>query len=140
MKKSIYLKISSATLAVVMLFASCSSTTLITSVPNGAKVYINGESVGTTPYQYSDNKIVGSTISVELRKEGYENFYTSFSRDEQVDAGAIIGGFFFLFPFLWTMKYKATHNYELVPIQTSQNNSIENSLSILHPELLSQTL
>jgi len=45
--------------------------------------------------------------------EGYEDFLGSFSRDEEVDVGAIIGGIFFLFPFLWTMKYKPFHTYEL---------------------------
>jgi hypothetical protein len=48
-----------------------------------------------------------------LTKEGYEDFMASFSRDEEVDVGAVIGGIFFLFPFLWTMKYKPFHTYEL---------------------------
>jgi hypothetical protein len=50
-----------------------------------------------------------------LEKEGYEPLNTIFSRNEEVDPGAIVGGVFFLFPFLWTMKYKPTHNYELMP-------------------------
>jgi hypothetical protein len=36
-------------------------------------------------------------------------------KDEEVDAGAIVGGLFLLFPFIWTMQYKPTHTYELTP-------------------------
>ncbi len=103
-------------MAAVVLFAGCASSTMINSVPSGAKVYINGESVGTTPYLYTDTKVLGSVVNVDLVKDGYETLYTSFTRTEQVNAGAIVGGFFLLFPFLWTMEYKPTHNYELIPL------------------------
>lgn len=108
-------------MSVILLFASCASSTMINSIPSGAKVYINGEPVGTTPYLYTDTKIVGSIVNVDLKKDGYEPFYTTFSRTEQVDVGAIVGGVFLLFPFLWTMQYKSTHTYELIPLSTSQN-------------------
>ncbi|MDR2927118.1 MAG: PEGA domain-containing protein [Cytophagaceae bacterium] len=108
-------KIISVSLAGVILFTSCASTTMIQSNPSGAKVYLNGEPVGATPYSHTDTKIVGSTTTVKLDKEGYEPLNTSFSRDEEVDVGAIIGGVFVWIPFLWTMKYKPTHTYELTP-------------------------
>ena len=54
-------------------------------------------------------------------KEGYETYNTSFSRDEQADVGAIIGGCFVLVPFLWTMKYKPVHSYELKSLIPAQN-------------------
>lgn len=98
-------KMTALILAASILLASCSSRTLIQSNPSGAKVYLNGESVGTTPYTHEDTKIVGSVTNVKLEKEGYESLNTSFSRNEQADAGAIVGGVFLLFPFLWTMKY-----------------------------------
>lgn len=108
-------KILALLLAVIILFPSCSSTTLIQSDPAGAKLYLNGEPVGTTPYSHTDTRIVGSTNTVRLEKEGYMPLNTSFSRDEQIDAGAVIGGLFFWIPFLWTMKYKPVRTYELVP-------------------------
>lgn len=108
-------KMISLVLAGSILLTSCTSTTLIQSNPGGAKVYLNGEPVGTTPYTHRDTKIVGSTTTVKLEKEGYEPLHTSFSRDEEVEVGAIIGGLFVLVPFLWTMKYKPTHTYELTP-------------------------
>lgn len=116
MKVSKLLRISAVFMAAVVLFAGCASSTMINSVPSGAKVYINGESVGTTPYLYTDTKVLGSVVNVDLVKDGYETLYTSFTRTEQVNAGAIVGGFFLLFPFLWTMEYKPTHNYELIPL------------------------
>jgi hypothetical protein len=88
---------------------------MIQSNPSGAKVYLNGEAVGTTPYTHQDTKTSGSTTTVKLEKEGYEPLNTSFTRNEEVDAGAIIGGIFFLVPFFWTMRYKPMHTYELTP-------------------------
>lgn len=115
-KQSITIKVILLLLVGSILVSSCSSTTMILSNPSGAKVYLNGEPVGNTPYTYQDTKIVGSRTIVKLEKEGYDPLNTFFSRDEEVDVGAIIGGIFFLIPFLWTMKYKPTHTYELTPI------------------------
>ena len=128
MKKTKLLsKAISLMLAGAILFASCSSTTLIQSSPSGAKVYLNGEYTGVTPYTHTDTKIVGSSTQVRLEKEGYETLNTAFSRNEDADVGAIIGGIFFLFPFLWTMKYKPVRTYELVP---SGNASLTGSDNI----------
>lgn len=112
-KNSFFMKSAALLVAVAVLFASCSSSTLIQSEPSGAKVYMNGEYKGVTPFPYSDTKIVGSTTEIRLEKEGYEPLYTMLSRNESADVGAIIGGVFFLFPFLWTMKYNPVHTYEL---------------------------
>jgi ABC-type oligopeptide transport system substrate-binding subunit len=117
--KSIFMKVAAVLLAATVLFASCSSATLIQSNPSGAKLYMNGEYMGVTPYSYSDTKIVGSSTDVRLEKEGFETLHTFLSRDERVDVGAIVGGVFFLFPFLWTMKYNPTHTYELRPMDTA---------------------
>ena len=94
-------------LASAILFASCASTTLIQSNPSDAKLYLNGEYVGKTPYAHRDTKIVGSTTFIKLEKEGYNPLNASFSRGEELDVGALIGGIFVLVPFLWIMKYKA---------------------------------
>ena len=121
MKKTITLKTVSIILAGTILLSSCASTTMIQSTPSGAKLYLNGENVGKTPYSYTDTKVVGSTTTVKLKKEGYESLNTSFSRNEQADVGAIIGGILILVPFLWTMKYNPTHSYELSPILDNQS-------------------
>lgn len=123
---STMIKSVSLVLAGSIFLTSCASTTMIQSTPVGAKVYLNGENVGTTPYEHRDTKIIGSTTTVKLQKEGYEELITSFSRNEKADVGAIIGGFFFLVPFLWTMKYKPNHNYEMVPNSNAGLPSINN--------------
>ncbi len=119
-------KVTKATKAISILLAgsllltSCASTTMIQSSPNGAKLYLDGESAGQTPYSLTDTKIVGSCTSVKLEKTGYKTFYANICKNEEADIGAIIGGIFFLFPFLWTMKYKPFHRYDLIPITNSQ--------------------
>ena len=110
------MKLAAVLLAVSILFAGCASSTMIQSSPTGAKVYLNGEFAGKTPYLHSDTKIVGTVNDLKLEIDGYKPLYTSFSRNEEVDAGAIVGGVLVLIPFLWTMKYKPTHSYELIPL------------------------
>ena len=108
-------KVLAVFLAFSIFLTSCASSTRIVSEPPGAKVYLDGEYVGQTPYTMRDTKIVGSCTDVTLKKEGYKEFYTSICRNEKADVGAIIGGLLFLVPFLWTMKYKPVHRYELIP-------------------------
>ncbi|MCL6258213.1 SHOCT domain-containing protein [Aquiflexum sp. TKW24L] len=110
-----YLRSVALFLAVAIFFASCASTTMIQSNPSDAKLYMNGEYMGNTPYAYRDTKVVGSSTLVKLEKEGYNPFNTSFSRDEELDVGALIGGLFLLVPFLWIMKYKPFRTYTLQP-------------------------
>jgi hypothetical protein len=94
----------------LLLFSGCASTTLIQSDPTGAKVYIDDEPQGFTPFTYSDTKIVGSYTYVRLEKEGYLPFTTVLTRDEEVDVAPIIGGFCGVWPlWLWFMKYKPIH-------------------------------
>lgn len=118
--KTLHIRLTAVIISIVFLSASilgCSSTTMIHSVPEGAKVYLNDEFKGYTPYKHADSAISGTTTPMVLKKEGYEDFYTNLSKNEAVDVGAVIGGIFFLFPFIWTMGYNPTHNYELYPLQ-----------------------
>ena len=116
MKK--HLRFTASLLTATVLLTSCASSTVLQSMPAGARVYLNGESVGVTPYRHQDTKIIGATTDVRLEKEGYATLNTSFSRNEEADVGAIIGGIFLFVPFLWTMKYKPVHSYELQPLST----------------------
>ena len=105
-------------LTITILIASCTSTTMIQSNPPKAKVYLDGAFVGETPYLHMDSKIVGSSMVVKLEKEGYNPFVTTITKDEEVNVGAIIGGLFVVVPFLWTMQYQPSHNYNLIPLST----------------------
>ena len=100
-------------LAVLLLHGSCASTTMIRSEPKGAKLYLNDEYMGRTPYKHRDKKIAGSETYVTLKEDGYKTFETSFKRNEQAHVGAIIFGVFLLVPFLWLLKYKPERIYEM---------------------------
>lgn len=109
-------KFISFSLAVIIFFASCSSSTMIVSNPPKAKLYVDGEMVGETPYRHSDTKIVGSTTDIRMEKEGYKPLITDITKNEEADIGAIIGGLFVWVPFLWTLKYKSSHTFNLQPL------------------------
>jgi len=124
MKKKNYLKFIAILLSASILFAGCASSTLIQSYPSGAKIYIEGEYAGRTPFWYTDTKVMGSITNIDLIKEGYEPLYTSIVRSERLDVGAIICGFYLWAPFLWSLRYNPTHSYELIPLQ-QQSQQVE---------------
>jgi len=101
--------------ALSSLVVGCSSTTVIHSRPEGAKLYEDNVYVGKTPYTQRDMKIVGTETPLRLTMDGYEPFETHLTKDEKLDIGAIIGGCFFMFPFLWTEGYQPEHTYDLTP-------------------------
>ena len=95
--------------------AACSSSTIIGANVPGAKVFLDGEYVGTTPYTMTDTKIVGSTTTVRLEAPGYAPTTGIIKRNEEFSVGACIGGVLLLIPFLWIMDYKSTHMFDLQP-------------------------
>jgi len=102
-----------AVLCVASLLTACASETVLrTNVP-GAKVFIDGSYVGTTPYTLRDTKIVGSTTSLRFESPGFAPTTVELHRDEQLSVGALIGGLFLLVPFLWIMGYKGEHTFDL---------------------------
>ncbi len=122
MKRIFYLIIFGA----ILLSVSCTSTTMITSNPSGAKVYLNGAYVGDTPYPMSDKKISTTCTMVKLEKEGYMPMQTLICRDEDIDVGAAVGGIFFTPIWLWVYKYYPEHHYELLPAEKKQTLDEDN--------------
>ena len=102
--------------AAALFLAGCMSYTEIQSIPTGAKVYVNDEIYGETPVMLSDNRVIGTGYLLRIEKEGYQPFRTRITRTEEVDAGPVVAGFLFT-PvwWLWAMKYKPVHLYELTP-------------------------
>ena len=117
MRKKLFFQVTAVVLIATFLLSSCASTTVFHTSPSGAKLYMNGEPVGSTPYTYTDTKIVGTTTVFKITADGYEDFNGVLKRNEEANVGAIIGGIFVLFPFLWVMDYKPMHNFELVPLK-----------------------
>lgn len=125
-RKFQWVKITAVSVLLCCFFSGCTSTTLFRSMPDGAKVYINDEIVGKTPYEYSDTKIVGTHTIVRLEKDGYEPKEIILVRDEDIDVGALVGGILVPpIPLLWVMKYNPVHTYELTPLVNAGQESTQ---------------
>ncbi|NKB32765.1 MAG: PEGA domain-containing protein [Pseudomonadales bacterium] len=96
----------------VLLSTACTSSTVIRSSDPDARIYVNGEYIGTGRAHYSDEKVAFSRNDVEIRREGCRAEHYSFRRSEEADLGAIIGGILFTVPYLWVTEYKDYHAYE----------------------------
>ena len=90
----------------------CASSTLIKSNPPGAKLYLDGQDLGETPYTYSDKAAAGTMRTVKLKKEGYKDFNGTIKR-EKLSVGALIGGIFLLVPLIWILEYPPEYNFEM---------------------------
>jgi len=100
-------------LAIAFFFLfGCASSTLIKSNPPGAKLYLNGQDLGETPYTYSDRAAAGTMRTVILKKEGYKDFNGTIKR-EKLSVPALIGGIFLLVPFIWILEYPPEYNFEM---------------------------
>ncbi len=96
----------------IVILSSCLSTTRIESIPSNAKLYINGEFVGNTPYTYSDKKISGSRQEVKLVKDGFEPYIDEFSRNQKLEPNALYFGVF-LVPLFWLKEYDEVQTFDL---------------------------
>jgi len=97
---------------VFFLLFGCASTTLIKSNPPGAKLQVDGQSVGETPYFYTDKAAAGTVKTVTLKKEGYKDS-NSLIRREKLSVPALIGGIFLIVPFVWILEYPSQYNFEM---------------------------
>ena len=91
---------------------SCSSSTTIRVSDPEARIFVNGEYVGTGHGQYSDRKPAFTRQEVALRKEGCEEQNYDFRRNERPDVGAIVSAYYLAVPILWLTQYKEQHAYE----------------------------
>lgn len=105
-------KILAVLICLAFLVVGCSSTVKIQSLPGEAKVYIDGEYKGMTPYYQKDTKPFFLPGQLRLSKEGYEDFVVDLKRDKFSTANCI-GGVFVWVPFLWVLEYDAEKTYEL---------------------------
>jgi hypothetical protein len=104
---------------------SCASSTIINTEPQGAQVFVDGALRGTTPFTYTDRKTIGSTTSLLIKKEGYEEFQSLMVRNEEFDPAACAGGIFLLVPFLWIQKYSPERTFELTSIEGGADEVVE---------------
>jgi len=107
MKKILVLLVCSSLVVI-----GCSSTVKIQSMPGEAKVYIDGEYKGVTPYSQRDTKPFFLPGQLKLSKEGYEDFTIDLKKDKFSTANCI-GGVLVWVPFLWVLEYENEKTYEL---------------------------
>ena len=92
----------------------CCNKTMIKSTPPGATVYIDGENVGKTPYEYSDMKIgYGGEFTLWLKHPGYKDFVIVIHKDEEWSTAGCIFGSFLIVPLLWARGYKPERTFVL---------------------------
>ena len=106
----------------VVVLAACSSGTSIHVSDPDARVYVDGEYVGTGKAYYSDRKLMFTKREVTLRKDGCETQRYTFRRNERPDLGAIVGAYYLAVPLLWTSQYKDDHTYEFVCEQLASSD------------------
>jgi|SRR5690606_1059357 len=99
-------------IAAVAALAACSSGTTIRVSDPDARIYVNGEYVGTGHGRYSDRKPAFTKQKVTLRKEGCKPQHYTFRRNERPDLGAIVAGYYLALPILWFTQYKPHRAYE----------------------------
>ena len=103
-------------LITVAAFAGCASSTVLQSQPPGARVFLNGVPVGTTPYTMTDTNITGTATQVRLEYPGFDPFNAMIVRSEELDPLALITGVFLLVPLLWIMGYQPAHMFVMQPL------------------------
>jgi hypothetical protein len=106
-------------LAGLATLCACSSGTNIRVSDPDARIYVNGEYVGTGNAYYSDRRPAFSKQEVTLRKEGCPEQNYSLRRNERPDLGAIVSAYYLAVPILWLTQYKNHHAYEFDCVQAS---------------------
>ncbi len=97
----------------------CSSGTSIRISDPDARIYVNGEYVGTGKGYYSDRKPAFTKQEVTVRKNGCEEQRYTFRRNERPDLGAIVSAYYLALPILWVTQYKGHHAYEFECLQAT---------------------
>ncbi len=118
-------------LLILSLLSACAQQAVFLSDPPGAQVYIDGQSIGTTPCNYKYSNGTGGSHEVTLQKPGYDPVRHEVQADE-VDqaarnswlaAGLLIpmGSPLFLGTF-FTKKLKNTYEFVMrksTPVHTA---------------------
>jgi hypothetical protein len=96
----------------LVVLGACSSGTSIGVSDPDARIYVNGEYIGTGKGYYSDRKPAFTKQEVTVRKEGCAEQSYTIRRNERPDLGAIVSAYYLAVPVLWVTQYKHRHVYE----------------------------
>jgi hypothetical protein len=103
----------------ILLLSGCVGTTVITSTPTGAVVFIDGEEKGATPYVHKDRKVSFSKTPVILVKAGYTNRETHIRKNQQFVAQNLLG-LPLVFPLLYLVDYADTTHLNMASNELRQ--------------------
>ena len=106
MKKAIVL------MTIFFFFSGCASTTVINSKPPGAKIYLNGQEKGETPYTHTDKSAAWARRSIILKKEGYQDLNGEI-KHTKLSVPALVGGILVGVPFIWILEYPPQYTFQL---------------------------
>ena len=90
----------------------CASSTLIRSVPPGAKVYVDGQYLGQSPVTHRDSAPLWTTKTVTLKLDGYGD-QSGTIRKENLRVGPLIGCILVYVPCLWLTGYPDQYTFTL---------------------------
>ena len=106
-------------LVVAAMLAACSSGTHIRVSDSAARIYVNGEYIGTGDAYYRDRKPAFTKQEITLRRDGCVEQSHMIRRNERPDLGAIIGAYYLTLPILWMTQYKHQHAYDFDCLQAA---------------------
>jgi len=110
--------------AVFFFLLGCSSTTVIKSKPSRAKVYLNGEIKGETPYTYTSAGIWGTKKMVVLKKEDYKESVQQIKKDHVNWVTVIIGALVFYPLLLWGADFPTEYTFEMEKLESKPSDQI----------------
>lgn len=92
----------------------CASQTRITTEVNATIYEVQtGRAVGTAAADYKDRKPFWSSTSFRIEKEGCKTKNLTIHRNDSINAGRTIGGFFFILPWIWIGDYEPSYGVSL---------------------------
>jgi hypothetical protein len=111
------LKVKTKTIAIVaaiLTIQGCASRTRITTEVN-ATIYDsqNGRAIGTGVADYQDRKPFWSSTTFRIEKEGCKTKDLTIYRSDDISPGMVIGGFFFILPWIWMGDYQPSYGASL---------------------------
>ena len=111
-----------ALMTVFFFLFGCASATIIKSKPSGAKVYLDGEIKGETPYTYTSAGIWGTKKMVVLKKEDYKESVQQIKKDHVNWVTVIIGALVFYPLLLWGADFPTEYNFEMEKLESKLND------------------
>jgi len=96
---------------------SCSTVSMIKTVPEEAEVYIKGDRLGKTPLKLDDSYSLPEEIVVRFKKEGYVPLEVKLEKEISYPVGFAALISYPPFPILrfWAWKFNKSYTFKLTP-------------------------